>query len=81
MVSNDLLSVPAGCGAEVLALHVDGAMRRRLLDLGVTPGARVDCLFAAPSGDPVAYLIRGAVVALRNADAARISVGGAAPWA
>ena len=41
----------------------------RLLDLGFTRGARVRCLFAAPSGEPRAYRIRGAVVALRSEDA------------
>ena len=41
----------------------------RLMDLGFTRGARVRCLFAAPGGDPRAYRIRGAVIALRSEDA------------
>ncbi len=44
----------------------------RLMDLGLTRGARVRCLFAAPSGEPRAYLIRGAVIALRREDAALV---------
>ena len=44
----------------------------RLMDLGLTHGARVRCLFAAPSGEPRAYRIRGAVVALRREDAALV---------
>ena len=39
------------------------------MDLGLTHGARVRCLFAAPGGDPRAYRIRGAVIALRSEDA------------
>lgn len=46
----------------------------RLLDLGFTRGARVRCLFAAPSGEPRAYRIRGAVIALRREDAALVRV-------
>ena len=80
MSSTTLLSVPVGSGASVVALNVDGAMRRRLLDLGLTPGANVCCLYSAPFGSPRAYLIRGAVVALRNEDASHIDVGGVYIW-
>lgn len=56
---------------------VDGAgdSRRRLLDLGLTPGAAVECLFSAPSGDPRAYMVRGSVIALRREDAGRVRLG------
>lgn len=50
------------------------AMRRRLMDMGLIPGTRVTCVVASPAGDPSAYLIRGAVVALRGRDAAGIRV-------
>ena len=56
----------------VEALGGQGDARRRLMDLGFTPGARVMCLFAAPSGDPRAYMVRGSVIALRREDAARM---------
>ncbi len=49
-----------------------GSARDRLMDLGFTPGAQVMCLFSAPSGEPRAYLIRGAVIALRRRDAGSI---------
>lgn len=52
-----------------------GGMGRRLLDLGLTEGTWVTCVQKAPSGDPSAYLIRGAVVALRRADADRVITG------
>lgn len=56
----------------VSALRSSGAMRRRLLDLGLIPGTQVTCLGHSPAGDPAAYLIRGAVIALRGRDAAEI---------
>lgn len=63
-----------GESAVVAALRSVGAERRRMLDLGFVPGARVRALHAAPWGDPVAYGVRGAVIALRRADAARIEI-------
>ena len=48
------------------------ALGRRFLDLGLIPGARVACLGRAPLGDPAAYLVAGAVVAIRRRDAARV---------
>ena len=60
-----------GESARVRGLLPDGGRNivSRLLDLGFTRGARVRCLFAAPGGDPRAYRIRGAVIALRSEDA------------
>ena len=49
-----------------------GAMRRRLLDLGVIEGTRIECVHKSPSGNPVAYTIRGAVIALRTDDSKMI---------
>lgn len=47
-------------------------MRRRLQDIGLIEGTEVLCLQKSPSGDPVAYLIRGAVIALRGEDSSKI---------
>ena len=58
-----------GQRAEVLALCTESRMRRRLLDLGLVPGTRVECLGQSPGGDPKAYLIRGAAIAIRQEDA------------
>ncbi len=44
----------------------EGAARRRILDLGVINGTEIETLYKSPSGNPVAYLIRGAVIALRS---------------
>ena len=65
-----LPDLPEGMGARVRTLHLSGGMRRRLQDLGLVDGTRVTCIQRA-----TAYLIRGAVIALRKSDAAQIEVG------
>lgn len=61
--------------AEVTALRAQGSTRRRFQDLGLIQGTMVECLGASPLGDPCAYLIRGAVIALRRSDASAVAVG------
>ena len=56
-------------------LRLSGGIRRRLQDLGLVAGTQVTCIQRAAAGDPTAYLIRGAVIALREADASQIEVG------
>ena len=51
-----------------------GAALRRLLDLGIVPGTRVIPVFASPAKNPIAYLIRGTVIALRTEDSKFITV-------
>ncbi len=63
-----------GRRALVEEVAAQGAMRRRLQDLGFVPGAQVECLGKSPMGDPKAYRVRGAVVALRGRDACLIGV-------
>lgn len=67
----DLL--PGQTAAVYQLLHA-GAMRRRLQDIGLLPGTPVTCLGRSPGGDPAAYQIRGAVIAIRQADSARVLV-------
>lgn len=62
--------LPVGQRASVTGLTSDGSARRRMLDLGVIDGTEIEPLYKSPSGSPVAYLIRGAVIALRD-DASR----------
>lgn len=45
-----------------------GSMRRRFLDIGLVENTRVECVGESPSGDPKAFLIRGAVIAIRSED-------------
>lgn len=61
-----LNKLPIGKKANVTSLMVDGAARRRMLDLGIIDGTEIEPLYKSPSGNPVAYLIRGAVIALRS---------------
>lgn len=49
-----------------------GDMRRRLLDIGLIPNTVVECVGKSPAGDPKAYLIRGAVIAIRSEDCRNI---------
>ena len=69
-----LNQLPRGQCAVVCRLDTQGAMRRRLQDIGLRPGATVQTLFSSCCGDPVAYLISGAVIALRSCDAATVIV-------
>lgn len=63
-----------GQTASVSSLSVEGTMRRRLQDMGLIEGTRVECIGISPLGDPAAYLIRGAVIALRKKDAGEIGI-------
>ena len=63
-----------GQRAVVAALSVPGSQRRRLLELGFVPGSPVTAVQESPWGDPVAYSVCGAVIALRRSDARYISV-------
>lgn len=53
-------------------LACTGSIRRRLQDIGLVPQTKVICVGSSPSGDPKAYLIRGAVIAIRREDAQNI---------
>ena len=68
----DTLAV--GETARLLELGTHGAMRRRFLDLGMIPDTVVECVGKSPLGDPTAYLIRGAVIALRQKDCRHIFI-------
>lgn len=72
--TRSLTSLREGERARVCGLLNTGSMRRRLLDLGLIEGTQVECTQISPYGDPVAYAIRGAVIALRCEDADNILV-------
>jgi ferrous iron transport protein A len=69
-----LCDLPAGWKCRVKKLTAQGPVRRRMLDLGLISDTVVESLHKSPSGDPVAYLIRGAVIALRSDVASTILV-------
>lgn len=74
MSAKTLDLLPEGSTAQVLELLPTSKIRRRLLDLGLIAGTKVKCLQKSPAGDPAAYLIRGAVIALRCEDSAQIRI-------
>lgn len=69
-----LNTLPIGAKGRVLSLSSNGNERRRMLDLGLVSGTTVEALQKSPSGDPIAYAIRGAVIALRDEDTRKITV-------
>jgi len=69
-----LNQLPIGKKANVTTLTSDGTTRRRMLDLGIIDGTEIEPLYKSPSGNPVAYLIRGAVIALRSDVSEKIMV-------
>lgn len=73
-MNTTLSSLAEGTTATVRAMNNSGSMRRRLMDMGLIEGTRVICLHRSPAGDPTAYLIRGAVIALRSEDTGKIMV-------
>ena len=69
-----LNTLKIGESAEVLKLENTGSIRRRLLDLGVIEGNKISCVLKAPFNTPSAYLIKGAVVSIRDKDSKKIIV-------
>ena len=66
--------VPISTDVKVIYLTSTGTMRRRMLDLGLIKGTKIKPVQKSPAGDPTAYYIRGAVIALRKEDASQIIV-------
>jgi ferrous iron transport protein A len=66
--------VPVGGNVRVRELTANGNVRRRMLDLGLIVDTEIEALMKSPSGDPIAYQIRGAVIALRSEEASQILV-------
>ena len=58
----------------VLRLGCSGALRRRIIDMGITPGARVIMRKAAPMGDPIEINVRGYELSIRRAEAREILI-------
>lgn len=72
-----LSEVRPGQVVEVVRIAGQSSFRRRLMELGLVPGTRVELLRVAPLGDPVELLLRGASISIRKAEAAVIEVGAA----
>ncbi len=69
-----LNQLPIGSFGKVKKLTAQGSIRRRMLDLGLINDTTIESLRKSPAGDPIAYEIRGAVIALRSDEASNILV-------
>lgn len=72
-----LKEAKAGDMVRVVKLHGEGAVRRRIMDMGLTKGAEVWIRKAAPLGDPIEMTVRGYELSIRKADAEMVEVEGA----
>lgn len=69
-----LQDVKVGETVKVVKLHGEGAVKRRIMDMGLTKGTEVFVRKVAPLGDPVELTVRGYELSLRKADAEMIEV-------
>ena len=66
------LSVGESC--TIKKIKDSSKIKRRLLDIGLIPGTKVECVLSSPSNDSLAYLIRGTTIAIRKIDSKEIEV-------
>ena len=71
-----LRDVKIGEKAKVVKLHGEGAVKRRIMDMGITRGVEIFVRKVAPLGDPVEITVRGYELSLRKADAEMVEVEG-----
>lgn len=69
-----LKDIAIGHSAKVVKLHSEGAIKRRIMDMGITKGVVIKVIKVAPLGDPIELTVRGYELTLRKADAALIEV-------
>lgn len=69
-----LSQLKVGEQGTVVAVNGEGAVRRRLFDMGITPGAEVYLRKKAPLGDPIEIAIRGYELTLRKTEAAHVEI-------
>ena len=69
-----LKEVKVGSTVSVVKLHGEGAVKRRIMDMGITKGTSLYVRKVAPLGDPVEVTVRGYELSLRKADAEMIEV-------
>jgi Fe2+ transport system protein FeoA len=74
-----LSEIQPGQIVEIVTIAGRSSFRRRLMELGLVPGTRVELVRVAPLGDPVELLVRGASLSIRKAEAGVIEVGQAEP--
>ena len=71
-----LKDIRIGASATVVKVHGEGAIRRRIMDMGITRGVEIRVRKVAPLGDPLELTVRGYELSLRKSDAEMIEVEG-----
>ena len=71
---NTLRQAKIGSTVKVVRLHGEGAVKRRIMDMGITKGVEVTVRKLAPLGDPIEVTVRGDELSLRKVDAELIEV-------
>ena len=69
-----LNDIPVGATTRIVRLHGEGAVKRRIMDMGITKGAEVSVRKVAPLGDPIELTVRGYELSIRKGEAALIEV-------
>lgn len=69
-----LRDLKPGQEGKVVSLGEKGAIRRRLMDMGITPGVVIKVIKVAPLGDPIEVNVRGYELSLRKAEASQIEI-------
>ncbi len=69
-----LKDIKVGSSATVIKLNGQGAVKRRIMDMGITKGVKINVCKVAPLGDPIEIKVRGYQLSLRKADAEMIEV-------
>lgn len=69
-----LREVSVGESATVVKIHGEGAVRRRIMDMGITKGIQLTVRKVAPLGDPIQLNVRGYELSIRKADAEMVEV-------
>ena len=69
-----LREVPVGKTVKVVKLHGEGAVKRRIMDMGITKGVEIYVRKVAPFGDPIEITVRGYELSLRKADAEMVEI-------
>jgi ferrous iron transport protein A len=70
----ELASLQKGSEGRVVSVHGEGSVARRLMEMGVVPGATVRMVKSAPFGDPLEIRVRGYSLALRRSEASAVEV-------
>lgn len=70
-----LRDVPVGCTSTVIKIHGTGALKRRIMDMGITRGTEILVRKVAPLGDPIEVTVRGYELSVRKEDADILEMG------